>query len=340
MHHTHASRRLAAALIATLVAGTAAGCYQAAAAATTPAARGLSARAARATEPAVALGRKLFFDGRLSRTGKVSCASCHDPARGFSDGRPVSVGVEGRTGTRNAPGILVAQKSPALFWDGRAASLEAQALGPIANPVEMDADPKAVVRTLAADATYARMFREAFGEAPSETRLAQAIAAYERALVPGPSAYDRWNAGDEGALSPAAVRGQALFARARCATCHRGTDLTDHRFYNVGIGMDRPAPDPGRAAVTGDPADRGKFKVPSLRDVAESAPYFHDGRAATLEAVVDYYDAGGIANEHLDPRMRPLGLDAEQKADLVAFLRALSGGHNDRELARTAPPLR
>lgn len=323
--------RLAAALVALLLAGAAAGCYHAAMPA--PGARAFTARASRAASPEVALGRKLFFEPRLSRTGKVSCASCHDPKQGFSDGRPVSVGVEGRKGTRNAPTVLVAPKAPLLFWDGRARSLEEQALGPIANPVEMDADVATVVRTLAADAGYDRQFRAVYGAPPSEATLAKAIAAYERALEPGDSPYDRWLAGDTGALSPAASRGSFTFAHARCAACHKGPDLTDHQFHNVGWGMDLPKPDAGRGGITGDRADFGKFKTPTLRNIAESGPYFHDGRAKTLEEVVDFYDRGGIPHENLDPRVRPLNLPDDQKADLVEFLEALSGGHNDAALA-------
>lgn len=340
MPNTPSLPRLAATLTAITLASAIAGCYRLA----TPTApgtraaamRGIASAGSRVVDPKVALGRKLFFEPRLSRTGRVACATCHVPSRGFSDGRPVSVGVEGRRGTRNAPTVLVAHKAPALFWDGRAASLEAQALGPIVNPVEMDADLTVVVRTLAADADYARRFQEVFGGAPSEARLAEAIATYERALEPGPSGYDRWNDGDDNAMSPAAVRGQGIFSRNHCGECHKGTDLTDHKFYNLGVGMDRPNPDPGRAAVTGDPADFGKFKTPTLRNIAESGPYFHDGSATTLEAVVEFYDQGGRPHANLDPRIRPLGLDAEQKADLVAFMRALSGGHNDAALAGRA----
>lgn len=335
-------RRLSIALAAALVAGAGAGCYRLATPPTGAAPRALAVRAARAADPAVALGRKLFFDPRLSRTGTISCASCHDPGRGFSDGRPVSVGVEGRRGTRNAPTVLTVHRAPALFWDGRAASLEAQALGPIANPLEMDADLPTVVRTLAADPAYARQFREVYGEGPSEKRLAEAIATYERALVPGQNAYDRWNEGDDDAMSPAAVRGQGIFSRNHCGECHKGRDLTDHQFHNLGVGLDRPDPDPGRSAITGDPADFGKFKTPTLRNIAESAPYMHDGRTKTLEEVVEFYDRGGVPNAGLDPRIKPLNLDAGQKADLVAFLRALSGGHNDAALAdrRQAPDRR
>lgn len=314
------------------MAGAVAGCYRLASP-VAPAARTGGLGASRVADPAVALGRKLFFDPKLSRTGQIACASCHVPSRGFSDGRPVSVGVDGRRGTRNAPTVLGAGQVPLLFWDGRAASLEAQALGPLTNPVEMDADPAAVVRMLAADPAYDRQFRAAFAEGPSVGGLGRAIAAYERALKPGPSGYDKWNDGDDGAMSEAAVRGQGIFSRNHCGECHKTTDLTDNKFHNIGVGLDRPAPDPGRSAVTGDPADFGKFKTPTLRNIAESGPYFHDGSAQTLEAVVDYYDRGGIPTPGLDERIKPLELGAEDKADLVAFMRALSGGHNDQALA-------
>ena len=310
------------------------GCARALPAASRPLSGPVSA-AARGDE--VRLGQRLFEDPRLSRTGAVSCKTCHDPAFGLSDGRRVSAGVEGRLGNRNSPSILVAATTPALFWDGRAASLEAQALGPIANPLEMDRDPQAVVAELAATPAYAAAFRQVYPDGVTTANLARAIAAFERTIGPGPSPHDRWLAGEADAMSPAAVRGREVFRQNRCMACHKGPDLTDHGFYNVGWGLDQPSPDPGRAAVTQDPKDVGKFKTPTLRNVQESAPYFHDGRAATLEAVVDYYDKGGNPHPNLDFRVRPLNLTAADKADLLAFLRSLSGGSTYPASSRRAP---
>jgi len=297
--------------------------------------------AAAPTSPAtrsaeVALGRRLFEDPGLSRGGAVSCKSCHDPALGFSDGRPVSIGVDGRRGTRNSPSILLAATTPRLFWDGRAGSLEEQALGPIANPVEMDRPVAELVQALAADPSYGPAFRAVYPDGATATNLARAIAAFERTIRPGPSPHDRWLAGDAQALSPAALRGVRVFRRNRCVACHKGPDFTDHAFHNVGWGSDHTSPDAGRFAVTHDPEDQGGFKTPTLRNVAQSAPYFHDGQAATLEAVVDYYDKGGNPNPNLDFRVQPMNLSAEDKADLLAFLRSLSGGHRFGQI--DAPP--
>lgn len=291
-----------------------------------------------ALEAEVSLGRTLFFDKRLSRTGAVSCATCHDPTLSFTDGQAVSTGIGGRHGTRNSPTVLVAARSPLLFWDGRAASLEAQAAGPLTNPVEMDADLPWVVGTIASDPTYRQRFQAAYGTSPDEKGLLAALAAYQRALVPGPSPYDRYVAGDPTALTPAAERGLKVFTRNRCFGCHRGPDLTDNLFHSVGWGVDQPSPDVGRQAVTGKDKDFAAFKTPTLRNIAETAPYFHDGRAATLEAVVDYYNQGGHPHAQLDFRVRKLNLSTEQRSDLVTFLRALSGGHTEAAVAQPTPP--
>lgn len=285
----------------------------------------------------VALGIRLFFDPRLSRTNRVSCGSCHNPKQGFSNGLPVGVGVEGRTGNRNTPTILAAKHNQFQFWDGRARTLEEQALGPIVNPVEMDADLAALEVELQAIPMYARLFRRAYGTGVTREGIGKAIAAFERALEVGDSPYDRWQAGDDSAMSESAKRGQELFAvRAHCGDCHKGLNLTDNQFHNLGWGLDQPKADLGRVMVTGDPADTGAFKTPTLRNIAETAPYFHDGRARTLEEVVEFYDKGGLENPHLDEKIRPIGLSAEEKADLVAFLKALSGTTNLKDLAREA----
>jgi cytochrome c peroxidase len=272
------------------------------------------------------LGWRLFFEGRLSRDGTVSCATCHDPARAFTDGQAVSRGIGGRTGTRSAPTILNRVYGREQFWDGRAATLEEQIEGPIRNPAEMASSPEECVRALERVGAYRELFLAAFGN-PEITfpRIAQAIATFERTLVSGNSPYDRFRAGDPSAMSPAAVRGEKVFRRAGCDRCHFGSNFTDGSFANVGVGALAARPDTGRYAVLGRSMDWGTFKVPTLREVARTAPYMHDGSLATLEDVVAHYDHGGTPNVNLDRRIRPLGLTRDEKAALVEFLRALSG---------------
>jgi cytochrome c peroxidase len=275
----------------------------------------------------IELGRALFFDPRLSRDGTVACASCHDPAHGFADPRPRSRGVGGAESARHAPAAVNRLLAGAQFWDGRAADLEAQLRFPLLEPHEM-AMPStdAVAAAVAAVPGYASVFTAAYGDPRIDfDRIARAIAAYERTLVSGDSAFDRFAAGDAAALSPAAQRGLTAFrGRGHCATCHLGPNLTDERFHNTGIGMDQPAPDLGRWAVTQREEDRGAFKTPTLRNVAQTAPYMHDGSLATLADVIAHYDAGGLRNAWLSRELQPLSLSQQEQADLVAFLEALS----------------
>jgi len=286
------------------------------------------------TPEKIALGRLLFFDPRLSVDGTVACAGCHNPALGWSNGLSLAFGVRGQTGTRSAPTVLNAAYSDTLFWDGRAPSLEAQAQGPITNPVEMGNTLPNLVKTLRGIPGYVTRFSAVFGpEGITVPHVLQAVAAYERTLLSGGSAFDRYRyGGDRAALTPAQVRGMALFKDKdgpNCAKCHRfddfAADFTDFRFHNIGVGIDRPDPDLGREAVTHQPEDRGKFRTPTLRNVALTAPYMHDGRFATLGQVVDFYAAGGHPNPNLDPEIRGFTLTAAQKADLIAFLNALTG---------------
>lgn len=269
--------------------------------------------------PEVALGRTLFFDPRLSGDNRLSCASCHDPHRRFSDGRPVAHGRARLK--RNTPALLNLEARAPYFWDGRAASLEEQALLPITNPEELAQDLGALERELGADPGYAARFREAFGaEGLTRATIARALAAYERTLVSAGSRYDRYLLGDAGALTAEEVQGLRLFAgKGECTTCHTGSLLTDNGFHNVGV----PGEDPGRAEPMRGGAMRATFKTPSLRDVARTAPYFHDGSAATLEDVLDHYARGGAADTPGD--IHPLALTPEEKQALVAFLRALDG---------------
>jgi cytochrome c peroxidase len=280
------------------------------------------------------LGRLLYFDRRLSADGSVACASCHQPRLGFTDGQPVATGVRGQQGSRSAPTVINSAYNDLQFWDGRASSLEEQAKGPIANPIEMANTHEEVVRRLKAIPGYREQFRLVFGtEEITIDHVARAIATFERTVLSGNSLYDRFQAGDPTALSPSAQRGmQLFFGRARCSGCHAGPNLGGEGFANTGVGMAKPAPDWGRFEVTRREEDRGAFKTPTLREIAATAPYMHDGSLDTLEAVVEYYNRGGIRtlydgrpNQWLDPRIQPLSLAAQEKADLVEFLRSLSG---------------
>ncbi len=279
------------------------------------------------TPEKVSLGKQLYFDPRLSADNTVACASCHSPRFGFTDGAPVSTGVGGQKGGRSAPTIINRIFSTAQFWDGRAASLEEQAVGPIANQIEMGMTHELAVERIRGIPDYRRLFAQVFGtDEITIDHIGKAIAAYERTVISGNSPFDRFVAGERDALSPRAQQGLALFnGKARCAQCHTGANFTDEKFHNIGVGMDRPNPDWGRYEVTKREQDKGAFKTPTLRDVALTAPYFHDGSAATLRDVVEHYDRGGTPNPYLSPLMSPLGLTEEEKEALVEFQRALTG---------------
>lgn len=290
------------------------------------------------TPERVRLGRWLFHDPRLSSDGSVSCSTCHRSDHGFSEPAPVSTGVGGARGKRKAPPILNAAFAvfPVFFHDGRAGSLEEQALGPMVSELEMgNADHDRVVERLRGDGAYAPYFAEAFGdEEITIGRVTHAIADYERTLLSGNSAWDRWQAGDPAAVSADVKLGSELFfGKARCVTCHLGDSLTDWRFHATGVGWDAAEGrfrDRGRAAVTGEAGDEGAFKTPTLRDVARRAPYMHDGSVATLIDVVELYDRGGVAGAPVSPLIEALGLSEQERTALVAFLQALNGeGHQD-----------
>ncbi len=271
----------------------------------------------------VELGRRLFHDPLLSGDGTVSCASCHLAERAFTDGRPVSRGAGGRAGLRNAPSLLDAAYRQPLFWDGGSMSLEAQVLAPLTDENEMDADLADVLARLDAHPTYPALFREAFGEGPSVRTLTGAVAAFERTLLSGPTPHDRYAAGDESALTPSARRGLALFeGRAACASCHPAPTFTTGAFEDNGLA--RVPADSGRARVSFRPEDAYRFRIPSLRGVARTAPYMHDGRFATLDDVVAHYDRGGETTPGQSALVRPLRLSPAERADLVALLQSLS----------------
>ncbi len=273
------------------------------------------------------LGRLLYYDKRLGADGTVSCATCHAPENAFTDNKPVSSGIKGQKGGRSAPTIFNRAYSLAQFWDGRAATLEEQAGGPMQNPIEMGNTHELVVKTLKSIPGYRARFKQVFGtEEFGIDEVTKAIATYERTVLSGNSPYDRYKAGNKTAMTASQIRGfDVYFNKAKCDQCHEGINLTANSYHNIGVGTDKPNPDEGRSAVTKNPADWGAFKTPTLREIARTAPYMHDGSIATLEEVVDYYDKGGVANKNLDEKIKPLKLSATEKKDLVEFMKALNG---------------
>jgi cytochrome c peroxidase len=255
------------------------------------------------TASKVELGRKLFRDGRLSRSGNVACASCHDPERAFSDRRPLAVGVFGRVGRRHAPALINRGYGRSFFWDGRIATLEEQVLKPIQDPNEMD---------LSIDEASSRV-------GLSGPVISQALATYIRSILSGDSPYDRFIYGDRRALTGEQQRGMQIFrGRGNCTSCHVGPTFTDERFHNTGVAWQHNRlQDEGRG--------NGTFKTPTLREVARTAPYMHDGSLATLIDVVNFYSEGGRKNPSLDPDIRPLRLADDEKRALIRFLESLSG---------------
>jgi len=281
------------------------------------------------TAAKISLGKQLFFDERLSSDNSISCASCHDPAKGYSNGLPFGVGVDGKEGGRNTPTVINMAYSRFQFWDGRVydrkSSLEGQALGPIANPIEMNLPLDAMEEKLNGIKGYRKLFKEVFGaDKVNRDDVAKAIAAFERTVLSGDAPYDRFKAGDKKAMSAAAQRGMALFfsgKKTNCVACHKSEIFTDNAFHNIGVGMSAKKPDLGRFAVTKMEGDRGRFKTPGLRDIAKSGPYMHDGSVKTLEEVVEFYAKGGIKNPQLSEDIRPLKLTDQEKADLVTFMK-------------------
>lgn len=289
------------------------------------------------TPERVRLGRWLFYDKRLSKDGTVACANCHRPENAFSEPTPVSTGIGGQKGGRKAPSFLNLAWTvyPNFFWDGRADSLEAQAVGPIANPIEMGNTHEAVVATIGGIKNYRSYFQKAFGsEEVTIDRIAKAIADYERTRVSGNSAWDRWQAGDESAVSGTIKKGHELFfGKAGCNQCHFGQSFTDNSFHNLGVGWNpktKTFADEGRAKISKNKADLAAFKTPSLRDVSKHAPYMHDGSIATLREVVEHYNKGGNANPRLDPKLSRLKLSPAEVDALVEMMKALDGeGYQD-----------
>ena len=313
------------------------------------------------TPAKVELGRRLFFDPRLSADGTISCASCHKPERGFADGLPVAEGIGGQRGTRNSMSLLNVIYNTAQFWDGRVDTLEEQALQPLTNPVEMgNRSIDEVVARLRGDRGYREDFQRVFGREIDPVGMAQAIASFERTLLSGDSPFDRFQAGDEGALSAEARRGLAIFrGRGRCSRCHTATEhqpfFTNFAYQNTGVAAGHPrfeqiarqaataiesgAPPEALTRLAGQPGGEeigralhssllfeiGSYRTPSLRNVGLTAPYFHDGSAGSLAEVVRFYNEGGRTNLNLEEELHPLGLNEREQRDLVAFLESLTG---------------
>lgn len=278
------------------------------------------------TLASVKLGKALFFDERLSLDRGISCASCHHPGRAFSDTVAFSIGVGGLTGFRNAPSLANLAYHPLLMRDGGAPTLEQQVLIPLLDSTEMDATVGAVVSALRDVEPYRSGSMAAYGRPFDLFVLTRALASYERTLISGHSRFDRFHyEGDLSALSEQEQRGWGIFngERGKCSTCHSGFDLSDHDFHNIGTSLDH-ANDAGRQRITLHPSDRGKFKTPTLRNIALTAPYMHDGSMATLEAAIEHFNSGGLADPNKDPLMEPLQLSIQERADLLAFLRSLT----------------
>jgi len=266
----------------------------------------------------IELGRRLFHDRRLSRDRSIACASCHKPDRAFSDGHPVAIGVARRLGRRSAPPLINRGYGRAFFWDGRAASLEEQVLQPIQDRNEMDMTlPEVSARV---------------GLSPEE--ISRALASYVRSILSGNSRFDRFVNGDRLALSPEQRAGLQIFrGKGNCTACHVGPNFTDERFHNTGVAWrDGRLHDEGRSAVTGKVEDRGAFKTPTLREIARTSPYMHDGSLVTLDEVIDYYNRGGNLSPGLDPELRPLRLTTAERQALAAFLQSLNGTVSDGRL--------
>lgn len=279
----------------------------------------------------VQLGEKLFFDSILSRDNTISCASCHKPEFAFADNTPVSKGIRGQFGSRNAPSCMNQTERNFYFWDGRAETLEEQALGPIENPVEMDLPVSIAIHRLLKNEYYVKAFQSIYGKLPSRELLAQAIANYERTLETSKSPFDKYLKGDDTTLmSESAKRGLNIFNnKGKCFDCHFGVDFTgSDKFKNIGIYNGKDLNDVGRFAITKNPKDLGSFKIPGLRNIAQTAPYMHNGMHKTLREVIDYYnEPDKFINNSVNRDTllsKPLGLTENEKKDLENFLLSLS----------------
>ena len=279
------------------------------------------------TKAKAELGRYLFYDTRFSRDFSTSCASCHLQEHAFSDPNRVSIGVEGRTGVRNAPSLTNVGYNIALLWEGGVRTLERQAIVPIIHPDEMDMHTDTLVGRLQQDVLYQELFRNAWGDdSITIERVVKSVSSFERSLVSGNSPFDAYREGDESALSSSAQRGMNLFfgETADCFHCHGGYNFTDNGFHNNGLSETE---DLGRFEITQSELDRGKFKTPTLRNIEVTAPYMHDGRYTSLEEVVAHYNRGGDGHPNSGSLVRPLGLSEQDVQDLIAFMRSLTDEH-------------
>ena len=277
------------------------------------------------TVASVRLGEALFFDKRLSVDSSVSCASCHAPHRAFSDTVAFSRGVRGQFGLRNAPTLMNVAYQTALFHDGGVPNLEMQVIAPIEDPLEMGHRIEAAAAALHAAGDHEELSMAAYGRPFDAWVMSRALASYERTLISGRSRFDRFHYGGQtNALDNAEQQGWELFnsERTNCAACHHGFDLSDHSYQNIGLYMDYA--DQGRHRITLQEEDRGKFKVPTLRNIALTAPYMHDGSMATLEEVIDHFATGGHPHPNKSPLLRPFTLSSAERSDLIAFLNALT----------------
>ena len=281
------------------------------------------------TKEKIELGRFLFFDKRLSANNTIACASCHIPALAFTDGQPVSTGIHNQQGGRSAPTAINRGFSVAQFWDGRAATLEDQSIGPFANLIEHGfVSHDQLVAKIIGIQGYKKLFNNVYGtDNITKEHVGKAIASFQRTLISGNSPFDRFDYdGDEKAISESAKRGKKLFLdKARCNLCHMGVNFSDEKFHNIGIGWDGGTLDVGRYNITKNVKDLGAFKTPTLREISKTAPYMHDGRFAMLEEVIGHYNKGGVKNPFLDNQLIPLNLTKSEIKDLVAMLRSLEG---------------
>ena len=285
------------------------------------------------TPEKAALGKKLYFDTRISVTSAQSCASCHSPGFGWGDGLALGVGHGMAQLGRHSPTIINAAWGSIFMWDGRLANLEEQALGPIQSPGEMNMPVEKLMERLAGIPEYKPLFEAAFpNEGMKIPTLAKAIATYERTVVSERAPFDAWIDGNEKAISEEAKRGFALFnGKAQCSACHEGWNFTNEGFQDIGL----PSKDIGRGEfVPGVIKMQHAFKTPSLREITRRSPFMHDGSLATLEAVVEHYDHGGVDRPSRSDLMKPLGLTAQEKADVVAFLKTLTS-----DLSPTSVPV-
>jgi len=277
------------------------------------------------THERVALGKRLFFDEGLSSDNTISCATCHQPSLAFSETNPISLGVNGAVGLRNAPSLANVVYQEALFAEGGVPSLELQAIAPLIEPHEMNMDLGELIERLSNDEEYVQQFQSAYQTTPTTQSVVKALASFQRTLISGDSRFDQYYyQGNTTALNASEVAGMELFfgEEVGCANCHSGFLLTNQSFQN--IGLYETYEDEGRARLTDNPADVGKFKVPSLRNVAVTAPYMHNGSLQTLEEVVDHFNEGGVGHENQSALVQPLGLNEQERADLVNFLGTLT----------------